>query len=130
EAFEELSKKKYPPRRVSIATGRLAYGFISELAQRVNETIENVHCDVYAIRNDYFGETITVSGLITAQDIMAQLKDKQLGDELLLPSNMIMRNSDIFLDDYTVSDVEKALNIKVRITENDGRALLEGILGL
>ncbi|MCI5751791.1 MAG: DUF512 domain-containing protein [Oscillospiraceae bacterium] len=130
DAFEELSKKKYPPRRVSIATGRLAYGFISELARRVNETIDNVHCDVYAIRNDYFGETITVSGLITAQDIMAQLKDKQLGDELLLPSNMIMRNSDIFLDDYTVSDVEKALNIKVRITENDGRALLEGILGL
>lgn len=130
DAFEELSKKKYPPRRVSIATGRLACGFISELARRVNETIDNVHCDVYAIRNDYFGETITVSGLITAQDIMAQLKDKQLGDELLLPSNMIMRNSDIFLDDYTVSDVEKALNIKVRITENDGRALLEGILGL
>lgn len=130
EAFEELSKKKYPPRKCSIATGRLSYGFIRELAQRVNETIENVHCDVYAIRNDYFGETITVSGLVTAQDIMKQLNDKELGDELLLPSNMIMRNSDIFLDDYSIADVEKALDIKVRITENDGRALLEGILGL
>ncbi|MGN1415259.1 MAG: DUF512 domain-containing protein [Oscillospiraceae bacterium] len=130
DAFAELAKKKYPPRRVSIATGRLAYGFIRELAQRVNDTIENVHCDVYAVRNDYFGETITVSGLITAQDIMNQLKDKELGDELLLPSNMIMRNSDVFLDDYTISDVEKALHIKVRIIENDGRALLEGILGL
>lgn len=129
-AFEELSKKKYPPRRVSIATGRLAYSFISELAQRVNDTIENVHCDVYAIRNDYFGETITVSGLITAQDIMNQLKGIELGDELLLPSNMFMRNSDVFLDDYTISDVENVLNIKVRITENDGRDLLEGILGL
>lgn len=130
EAFEELSKKKYPPRRVSIATGRLAHGFINELAQRVNDTIENVHCDVYAIRNDYFGETITVSGLITAQDIMKQLKDKELGDELLLPSNMIMRNSDIFLDDYRIADVENALDIKVRITENNGRELLEAILGL
>lgn len=78
----------------------------------------------------FFGETITVAGLLTAQDIMAQLKDKPLGTELLLTKSMIMRDSDIFLDDITIPQVEEALGVKIRLTDNDGFSLLDGILGV
>lgn len=128
DAFADL-EDSYPDRHVSIATGALAYDFIKEFADRVHSRFENIVCDVYKIRNDFFGETITVTGLITAQDIMAQLKDKDLGTELLLSSAMIKRDSDIFLDDYTISDVEKALNVKIKLSPNNGRDLLALILG-
>ncbi|MBQ8434764.1 MAG: DUF512 domain-containing protein, partial [Oscillospiraceae bacterium] len=89
----------------------------------------NISCKVYKIRNDFFGETITVTGLITGQDLIAQLKNQPLGDILLLTSNMIKRDSDLFLDDYTISDVEKALNVKIRIIDNDGFSLFDAITG-
>lgn len=91
---------------------------------------KNLKCRVYKIVNDFFGETITVAGLLTAQDIMAQLKDKPLGTELLLTKSMIMRDSDIFLDDITIPQVEEALGVKIRLTDNDGFSLLDGILGV
>ena len=85
---------------------------------------------MYRIRNDFFGETITVTGLITAQDLIAQLRDKTLGEELLISSSMLRRDSEEFLDDLTVSDVENALGVKLKSTENDGYELLDAILGI
>ena len=87
-------------------------------------------CNVYRIRNDFFGETITVTGLITARDLIAQLKGKELGEELLLSSAMLRRDSNVFLDDLTVDDVENELNIKIRSSNSDGYELLDAIMGV
>ena len=90
----------------------------------MNSVTDNV--DVIAIKNIFLGETITVAGLITAGDLVAQLSGKDLGDELLIPR--VMLNHDmIFLDDKTIEDVEKELNIKVSVVENDGYDLVKKI---
>lgn len=117
-------------RSVSIATGYSPYPVIAQLARAAEEKFPGLKCRVYPIRNDFFGETITVTGLITAQDIIAQLKDKDLGDELLISKSMLMSDNDIFLDDVTVEDVKNALEIKIRPTPNDGFELLDAILGV
>ncbi|HOC34716.1 MAG TPA: DUF512 domain-containing protein [Ruminococcus flavefaciens] len=117
-------------RHVSIATGASPYKVIADLARQAEEKFPLLKCDVYRIRNDFFGETITVTGLITAQDLIAQLKGKDLGDNLLMSNAMVMRDSDIFLDDLTIGDVERELNVKIRTTPSDGYELLDAIMGI
>ncbi|MGN0606132.1 MAG: DUF512 domain-containing protein [Oscillospiraceae bacterium] len=117
-------------RKVTIATGKAPFIIIKQMADRINQTYSNIECNVIPIRNDFFGETITVTGLITAQDIMAQLKDIDIGDELLLSDSMFMRDNDIFLDDYTISDVEKCLDTKIKRVKNDGFEFLDAVLGM
>ncbi|MBQ8780634.1 MAG: DUF512 domain-containing protein [Oscillospiraceae bacterium] len=115
-------------RTVSIATGAAAYDFISKTVEKAEKKWHNIKCNVYKITNYFFGETITVTGLLTAQDIISQLKGKHLGDALLLSSSMFKANTDIFLDDMTIADVERELGVKVIVNENDGYDLLEKIL--
>ena len=117
-------------RHVSIATGYSAYNTICSLAKKAEEKFSEVKCDVYRIRNDFFGESITVTGLITARDLIAQLKHKNLGDELLLSQSMLRSGSDVFLDDMTISDVENELEVKVRTSANDGYEFLDAIMGV
>ena len=118
-----------PKRRVSIATGRLAGPFLKELGKRIETVHQNVTLQIFKIRNDFFGESITVSGLITGQDLIAQLKDQDLGDELLLPTNMIRSGERVFLDDLTIEDAEEALGIPIRIVESGGRDLVCAVTG-
>ncbi|WP_019678748.1 DUF512 domain-containing protein [Ruminococcus flavefaciens] len=117
-------------RHISIATGYSPYNTISYLAKQAEERFPELKCNVYRIRNDFFGETITVTGLITAQDLIAQLKDQDLGTELLISAAMLRRDSDVFLDDITVPEVEKALNVKIKSTQSDGYELLDNIMGV
>ena len=84
-----------------------------------------MHC----IRNDFFGERITVSGLVTGQDIIAQLKGKELGGRLLLPCNMLKADEDVFLDDITVKEVSDALQVPVDIVKSSGQDLIDAMLG-
>lgn len=118
-----------PKRRVSIATGRLAGPFLKELGKRIETVHQNVTLQIFEIRNDFFGESITVSGLITGRDLIAQLKDQDLGDELLLPTNMIRSGERVFLDDLTIEDAEEALGISIRIVESGGRDLVCAVTG-
>lgn len=115
-------------RNVSLATGVDAAPFISELIDEMKKKWHNLKGVVYPIRNDFFGETITVAGLVTAQDIIAQLKGRELGDVLILPNCMLRHEQDKFLDDYTVEDVERALHVRIKLIGTEGDALLEGIL--
>lgn len=115
-------------RKVSIATGTDAAPFITQLIDEMKKKWHNLEGKVYPIRNDFFGETITVAGLVTAQDIIAQLKDEELGDVLILPNCMLRHEQDKFLDDYTLEDVETALNIRVKLVGTEGDSLLEGIV--
>ena len=114
--------------RVSIATGVAAYPLLDEIASMCRNKCTGLVCDVYSIKNDFFGEKITVAGLITATDIYNQLKDKDLGDTLLIPSSMLRAEGDMFLDSITVDELSQRLNVKIIPIDNDGYALVDAIL--
>ena len=114
---------------ISAATGKLAYPYIRRMADRVEEQFPGRKIHVYCIRNDFFGERITVSGLVTGQDIIAQLKGKELGSRLLLPCNMLKADEDVFLDDITVKEVSDALQVPVNIVKSSGQDLIDAMLG-
>lgn len=114
--------------KVSLATGVLAGPILQKQVDKVKEKFPNVECDVYVIQNDFFGRDITVAGLLTGQDIINQLKDKQLGDALLLPNVLLRSGEEVLLDDLTVTDLEKALQIQIRIVKSDGTSLIDTIL--
>lgn len=126
----EIAEWNGGKRHVSIATGYSIYETMRSLAELAEKYFPLLKCDVHRIRNDFFGETITVTGLITGQDLIAQLKGKNLGDNLIISNSMLMRDHEIFLDDMTVGDAEKALNVKIIYTSNDGYELLDAIMGI
>ena len=130
EAMEEdrINSRQAHAKHITLATGRLAYRFIKQMAEQMEERYEGLQIDVIAIRNDFFGEMITVSGLLTGQDIMAQLKDRDLGEKLLLPQNVLKSGEPVFLDDYTLDDIEKALQVRIDIVKSSGRDFIEAIL--
>lgn len=117
-------------RHITMASGRLAAPFISKLAKEFEAVFPEYRIDVVAIRNDFFGELITVSGLITAQDLVAQLKGKELGERVTIPCNMLRMGERVFLDDWTLDEVEKALQVPVDIVKSSGRDLLDSMLGI
>ena len=116
-------------REISLATGKLAYPYLKKMVDRLEEKFPNIKVHLYDIRNDFFGENITVSGLITGQDLMTQLQRKKLGEVLLIPCNMLKTDEDIFLDDFTVREVESALQVPVDIVKSSGQDLIDAILG-
>ncbi len=103
--------------------------YMQQLAQAVREKFPQVEVRIFPVRNDFFGEKITVSGLVTGQDLLAQLSGKALGTELLIPCNMLRSGEDVFLDDVTVGRVEDELGIPVRVVPRDGDAVLAAFLG-
>lgn len=126
KAVKNAGKK----RNVSVATGKSAYDMLLRLSTRIMKEFPEIQVNCYQIRNDFFGEQITVSGLITGGDLIAQLKEKDLGDVLLLPENMLKCNEDVFLDDITVSAVEKALQVKTDIVKSSGQDFLWKVLDI
>lgn len=108
----------------TVVTGYLAYDFICRLVSQLNSDKINVE----KIKNTFFGERITVSGLVTGGDIISQLKGKNLGEYLLIPISMLKHEEDVFLDNVTIADIERELNIKVRVVNNDGFDLLNELL--
>ena len=129
EGYESLNGDERD-REVSIATGFLAYPYIQRMADRIMEKYPKSKLHVYGIRNDFFGELITVSGLITGQDLIGQLKGKALGEKLLLPCNMLRIEEQDFLDDVTLQDVKDALQVPVDIVKSSGQDFIDAVLGL
>ena len=129
-ALEDVSPEDVHPVNVTIATGRLAGPSIKALTDRLSEIFPQVHVNVYMIENRFFGSRITVSGLLTGQDIISQLQEEELGEALLLPVNVLRSGEDVLLDDVTVTDIEKALGVPVRIIGSSGEDLICGILGI
>lgn len=114
-------------RQVSIATGRLAAPFIRKNVELVANVYKDLEVEVFPIRNDFFGEMITVSGLITGQDLIAQLKNQKLGERLLIPCNMLRAGENVFLDDITVETVEKELGVPVVVVDEDGASFVRAL---
>ena len=113
---------------ISIGTGLLAAPHIKKLTERFMECFPDRRIIVYPIENHFFGERITVSGLLTGQDIIAQLKGRELGERLLLPCNLLRSQERDFLDDITLPEVEKALQVPVDIVESNGYHFVECLL--
>lgn len=116
-------------RHISIATGVDAYSLIRGIADLCEQIYSGLKCDVYAIKNNFFGEKITVAGLVTATDIYEQLKSVDLGDTLLIPSSMLRSEGDMFLDSITVEELSGKLNINIKPIDCNGYDLVDGILG-
>lgn len=115
-------------RKVSIATAKLAYPTIVKLAQEVQDKYPNIQIQVYCITNHFFGEKITVTGLLTGQDIIAQLKNRDLGEELFLPSNVLKADEDIFLDDISLKELSDSLQVPVNIIQSEGEDFVNKII--
>lgn len=114
---------------LSIATGTLAAPFIEQHARLVSDKFPGRTIHVYPIVNHFFGEQITVAGLITGQDLIAQLKGKPLGKRLLLPECMFRSGEEVFLDDLTRQDVQNALQVQVDIVKSSGQDFVNAVLG-
>jgi len=114
-------------RKVAIATGKLAAPFIGKLMKAMTKKYTETEVIVYDITNEFFGEKITVAGLITGQDLKKQLKGQDLGEKLLLPCHMLRSGEDVFLDDVTVSELSEYLQIPIEIVDSDGAVLLNHV---
>lgn len=117
------------PMEISIVTGKITYPYIHKMAEEMMCLIPELTIHVYQIINYFFGEMITVTGLLTGQDIMNQLKGKRLGERLLLPQNTLRSGEEVFLDDVTVADMEKALQVKIDIVKSSGYDFIDAVLG-
>ena len=129
EFHDALTKKSGDQilRKISIATGKLAAPVLRKFMEELKEKYPNTEVNVYDITNEFFGEKITVAGLITGQDLKKQLKGKDLGTKLLLPCHMLRSGEEVFLDDVTVSELSEYLQIPIEIVDSDGAVLLHHV---
>ncbi len=127
EVMDALSDTDAPKtaKKLTFVTGKAAEPVIKWAVDRACSLWHNLDGRVYAIENNFLGEKITVAGLVTGRDIIEQLKGKDLGDALVIPSNMLRFERDLFLDDTSVTDLQKALKTKVIITDPDGYSFIE-----
>ena len=129
EDVEELRSALTSPRHVTVATGAAAYEAIKSLSDRAMALCPGLTVSVVKIRNDYFGESVTVSGLLTGCDMLAQLKDRELGDELLISASCLRQEEDDFLCGMTRGELSDALSVPIRAVESDGFDFLDALLG-
>lgn len=121
--------KKTKIRPFTVATGVSAAPFLAKLIDELAEKCDNVFSwNVVAVPNRFFGETVNVAGLVTGGDLIAALQGKDLGERVLIPDVMLRHQTNVFLDDVTLEDVEQALGVPVIATPSDGAAFLRAIL--
>ena len=131
QAMQEAAaaKNTFPSRHISIVVGKSAEKYMKVLASEFTEKFGG-QIDVRMIRNDFYGERITVTGLICGCDLLAQLKGKDLGEELLISVNMLRAGETYLLDDVTVERISEELGIKIVIVPQSGEALFRAFAGL
>ncbi|MBQ4207400.1 MAG: DUF512 domain-containing protein, partial [Clostridia bacterium] len=112
----------------ALATGVASFPLLRSFRALLESRFSNGRVDVYAIENDFFGPSITVAGLVTGRDLIAQLRGKDLHGRLLIPSVMLRAEGDVFLDDVSREDVERELGVRLIVVSNDGAALLDAII--
>ena len=130
DALRDCDYKLEDERSISLATGEAAYPLIKMIADKCMGKNPLLRARVFPIKNNFFGGKINVSGLVTATDIEAQLKNEYLGEELLIPSVMLRAEGDMFLDSVTVDELSERLGVKITPVNNDGYELVDAILGI
>ncbi len=128
QALEECEVKE-KNRTAAIVTGKAAFPLISELAAEAMKKIKGLTLNVIEAENKLFGKMITVSGLLCGDDIYSAVSGKVLGEELIVPPNCLKNNSELFLDDMTVTELSEKLGVKVTANGSSGEELLEAMLG-
>ena len=128
--IDGLSSSLTSPRRVAIATGYASYDMIRGISEVIMQKTDKIQIDVYPIKNHFFGESITVTGLLTGKDICDQLKGRLVCDELLLPSAALRHPEMDFLCGMMLEEVGDMLGVKIRVTENDGFDILDAVFGV
>lgn len=129
-AIAQAEQPSAQRRKVTVATGELAYPMMQRFSQQVSERFPQITVQVKKIVNDFFGHSVTVAGLVTGQDLLAQLEGVQIGEQLLIPANMLRHEQDRFLDDITLTEVSERLGVEVIPVENDAFELLDRMLGI
>lgn len=130
-AVEDAQPLELPgPRHVTIPTGECGYEFLNKMLDVLREKCHNLRIDLAPVRNDFFGGTVNVTGLLTGRDIAEQLKGRELGDELLVANNMLRSGEDVFLDDMTLSELSERLGVPARRVGGSGEDLFAAITGL
>jgi len=131
ELEKELSRVKgdHRKREISLATGVLAYPYLQKAIEKIKKKYPGIQVYLYQIFNHFFGEQITVAGLLTGKDLIEQLTGKKLGEELLLPGVMFKAEEQIFLDDITLEEMEKTLQVKINIVKSSGQDFLRSVTG-
>lgn len=126
--------KRFKPKKVnkvvSIASGKIVYNFMRARMDELEKKFEGLKINLYPIENTFFGPEITVTGLITGGDLITQLKDKELGEYLILCGDMLKDDADIFLDDVTLDEVKEKLNIEIKVNNDGGIGIIKDILGV
>jgi len=111
-----------------MVTGTSAGPFFRQWAEKLARRVKGLTLTVHSVRNEFFGPTVTVAGLLTAQDIARQLGDLK-GEQVLLPSVMLKANEEKFLDEHDIEWLEQEINGRIQVVENNGRAFLEQLIG-
>ena len=112
----------------TIATGTAAAPFLRGLLEQAKAYFPKLEGQVIAVENDFFGHTIDVAGLLTGQDLSAQLQRVPSLGRVLLPLHMLRHGETVFLDDYTVARLADELGCPVQIVGIDGGDLLDAML--
>lgn len=128
-ALEDSEYELTDNRNITAVTGAAAYPLIKKLALSAEKKYDKLKINVIKINNDFFGESVTVAGLLTGRDILAQLKGEGLGDELIIPDSALRDGEDVFLDDMTVAELSEKLGVPVTSCVADGYELLEKFTG-
>jgi len=132
--IEELKEEGFEldkPRCLSSVTGEAAYPFISRMAKKLMEEFEGLEFNVYECKNDFFGHTVNVAGLLVGQDLYNRLKGENLGQELLIPNVMLRHEGDLFLDNTDIDELAEKLNINIYpIPASDGFCFVDAVLGI
>ena len=128
EKYLKRLKSRNINKKVSIATGKLVYKFIREKCNKLEEKYTGLKILVYPIENYFFVPNITVTGLITGSDLIKNLKNKELGDYLVICGDMLKSDEDVFLDDMTLSEVKETLNTKIVVSGNSGKDTIKAII--
>lgn len=127
-ALEEFENDENPNHTVTVACGTGVYPFMKKIMAMINEKFPNTTINTQPIKNNFFGGGVNVSGLVTGGDLINQLKGKNIGERLIIPSSMLRFENDLFLDDVSTDDVERELNVQLVAVNNNGADLVNAII--
>lgn len=126
--LEELDADESLCHKVTVACGEGVFPYMKRIMSMINEKFPNITINTRAIKNNFFGGGVNVSGLVTGGDLIDQLRDDDLGDRLIITSSMLRFENDLFLDDVSTDDVERELGVTLVPVNNNGNDLVEAVI--
>ena len=126
--LSKLPTKLKVSKKVTIVTGTLAQPIIKNLTNRLEKSIQGLSIDVLGVENKFFGGYVSVAGLLTGQDILNSLKERNLGNLVIIPESMLKSGEKVFLDDFTLQELMEEVGVRIVVSPVDGKKLIQNIL--